>query len=119
MRFFSDVKKQAIAEGTYINDYQVGELLKNNGLNQNVAYKGITTDFDEGTRFLESNFDIGTSKNYKLVGPPGSNNYEFTGNEMFKTPKGTSTITKKLKDVAFSKADSLLYSNYRKLDEQH
>ena len=119
MRFFSDVKKQAIAEGTYINDYQVGELLKNNGLNQNVAYKGITTDFDEGTRFLESNFDIGTSKNYKLVGPPGSNNYEFTGNEMFKTPNGTSTIsktTKKLKDVAFAKADSLL-SNYRKLDE--
>ena len=116
MRFFSDVKKQAIAEGTYINDYQVGELLKNNGLNQNVAYKGITTDFDEGTRFLESNFDIGTSKNYKLVGPPGSNNYEFTGSEMFKTPKGTSTITKKLKDVALSKADSLL-GNYRKLDE--
>ena len=119
MRFFSDVKKQAIAEGTYINDYQVGELLKNNGLNQNVAYKGITTDFDEGTKFLESNFDIGTSKNYKLVGPPGSNNYEFTGSEMFKTPNGTSTIskaTKKIKDVAFSKADSLL-SNYRKLDE--
>ena len=116
MRFFTDVKKQAIAEGTYINDYQVGELLKNNGLNQNVAYKGITTDFDEGTRFLESNFDIGTSKNYKLVGPPGSNSYEFTGNEMFKTPKGTSTITKKLKDVALAKADSLL-ANYKKLDE--
>lgn len=116
MRFFSDVKKQAIAEGTYVNDYQVGELLKNNGLNQNVAYKGITTDFDEGTKFLESNFDIGTSKNYKLVGPPGSNSYEFTGNEMFKTPKGTSTITKKLKDVALSKADSLL-GNYKKLDE--
>ena len=119
MRFFSDVKKQAIAEGTYINDYQVGELLKNNGLNQNVAYKGITTDFDEGTKFLESNFDIGTSKNYKLVGPPGSNSYEFTGSEMFKTPNGTSTIskaTKKIKDVAFAKADSLL-GNYRKLDE--
>ena len=119
MRFFGDVKKQAIAEGTYINDYQVGELLKNNGLNQNVAYKGITTDFDEGTRFLESNFDIGTSKNYKLVGPPGSNSYEFTGSEMFKTPNGTSTIskaTKKIKDVALSKADSLL-GNYRKLDE--
>ena len=116
MRFFTDVKKQAIAEGTYINDYQVGELLKNNGLNQNVAYKGMATDFDEGTRFLESNFDIGTSKNYKLVGPPGSNNYEFTGSEMFKTPKGTSTITKKIKDVALSKADSLL-GNYKKLDE--
>lgn len=118
MRFFSDVKKQAIAEGTYINDYQVGELLKNNGLNQNVAYKGITTDFDEGTKFLESNFDIGTSKNYKLVGPPGSNNYEFTGSEMFKTPNGTSTIskaTKKIKDVALSKADSLL-GNYRDLN---
>jgi len=116
MRFFSDVKKQAIAEGTYINDYQVGELLKNNGLNQNVAYKGITTDFDEGTKFLESNFDIANSKNYKLVGPPGSNSYEFTGNDMFKTPKGTSTITKKIKDVALSKADSLL-GNYKKLDE--
>ena len=116
MRFFTDVKKQAIAEGTYINDYQVGELLKNNGLNQNVAYKGMVTDFDEGTRFLESNFDIANSKNYKLVGPPGSNSYEFTGNEMFKTPKGTSTITKKLKDVALAKTDSLL-SNYRKLDE--
>ena len=118
MRFFSDVKKQAIAEGTYINDYQVGELLKNNGLNQNVAYKGIVTDFDDGTKFLESNFDIGTSKNYKLVGPPGSNNYEFTGSEMFKTPNGTSTIskaTKKIKDVALSKADSLL-GNYRDLD---
>ena len=114
MRFFSDVKKQAIAEGTYINDYQVGELLKNNGLNQNVAYKGITTDFDEGTRFLESNFDIGTSKNYKVLGD--GKGYEFTGNDMFKTPKGTSTITKKLKDVALSKADSLL-GNYRKLDE--
>ena len=116
MRFFTDVKKQAIAEGTYINDYQVGELLKNNGLNQNVAYKGMVTDFDEGTRFLESNFDIGTSKNYKLVGPPGSNSYEFTGNEMFKTPKGTSTITKKLKDVALAKTESLL-GNYKKLDE--
>ena len=120
MRFFTDVKKQAIAEGTYINDYQVGELLKNNGLNQNVAYKNIVADMgDEGTRFLESNFDIGTSKNYKLVGPPGSNNYEFTGSEMFKTPNGTSTIsktTKKIKDVAFAKADSLL-GNYRKLDE--
>ena len=116
MRFFTDVKKQAIAEGTYINDYQVGELLKNNGLNQNVAYKGMATDFDEGTRFLESNFDIGTSKNYKLVGPPGSNSYEFTGNEMFKTPKGTSTITKKLKDVALAKTESLL-GNYKKLDE--
>ena len=116
MRFFTDVKKQAIAEGTYINDYQVGELLKNNGLNQNVAYKGMVTDFDEGTRFLESNFDIANSKNYKLVGPSGSNSYEFTGNEMFKTPKGTSTITKKLKDVALAKTDSLL-SNYRKLDE--
>lgn len=116
MRFFTDVKKQAIAEGTYINDYQVGELLKNNGLNQNVAYKGMVTDFDEGTRFLESNFDIANSKNYKLVGPAGSNSYEFTGNEMFKTPKGTSTITKKLKDVALAKTDSLL-SNYRKLDE--
>ena len=119
MRFFSDVKKQAIAEGTYINDYQVGELLKNNGLNQNVAYKNIVADIgDEGTRFLESNFDIGTSKNYKLVGPPGSNNYEFTGSEMFKTPNGTSTIskaTKKIKDVALSKADSLL-GNYRDLD---
>ena len=116
MRFFTDVKKQAIAEGTYINDYQVGELLKNNGLNQNVAYKGMVTDFDEGTRFLESNFDIANSKNYKLVGPPGSNSYEFTGNEMFKTPKGTSTISKKLKDVALAKADSLL-ANYKKLDE--
>lgn len=120
MRFFTDVKKQAIAEGTYINDYQVGELLKNNGLNQNVAYKNIVADMgDEGTRFLESNFDIGTSKNYKLVGPPGSNSYEFTGSEMFKTPNGTSTIskaTKKIKDVAFAKADSLL-GNYKKLDE--
>ena len=114
MRFFTDVKKQAIAEGTYINDYQVGELLKNNGLNQNVAYKGITTDFDEGTRFLESNFDIANSKNYKVLGD--GKGYEFTGNEMFKTPKGTSTITKKLKDVALAKSDSLL-GNYRKLDE--
>ena len=114
MRFFSDVKKQAIAEGTYINDYQVGELLKNNGLNQNVAYKGIATDFDEGTRFLESNFDIANSKNYKVLGD--GKGYEFTGNEMFKTPKGTSTISKKLKDVALSKADSLL-GNYKKLDE--
>ena len=114
MRFFTDVKKQAIAEGTYINDYQVGELLKNNGLNQNVAYKGITTDFDEGTRFLESNFDIANSKNYKVLGD--GKGYEFTGNEMFKTPKGTSTISKKLKDVALSKADSLL-GNYKKLDE--
>ena len=114
MRFFTDVKKQAIAEGTYINDYQVGELLKNNGLNQNVAYKGITTDFDEGTRFLESNFDIANSKNYKVLGD--GKGYEFTGNEMFKTHKGTSTITKKLKDVALSKADSLL-GNYKKLDE--
>ena len=34
---------------------------------------------------------------------------------MFKTPKGTSTITKKLKDVALSKADSLL-GNYRNLE---
>ena len=76
----------------------------------------MVTDFDEGTRFLESNFDIANSKNYKLVGPAGSNSYEFTGNEMFKTPKGTSTITKKLKDVALAKTDSLL-SNYRKLDE--
>ena len=114
MRFFTDVKKQAIAEGTYINDYQVGELLKNNGLNQNVAYKGMVTDFDEGTRFLESNFDIANSKNYKVLGD--GKGYEFTGNDMFKTPKGTSTISKKLKDVAFAKADSLL-SNYRKLDE--
>ena len=114
MRFFSDVKKQAIAEGTYINDYQVGELLKNNGLNQNVAYKGMVTDFDEGTRFLESNFDIANSKNYKVLGD--GKGYEFTGNEMFKTPKGTSTITKKLKDVALAKSDSLL-GNYRKLDE--
>ena len=58
MRFFSDVKKQAIAEGTYINDYQVGELLKNNGLNQNVAYKIFrNTDFDEIVRFLKIYFD--------------------------------------------------------------
>lgn len=114
MRFFSDVKKQAIAEGTYINDYQVGELLKNNGLNQNVAYKGMVTDFDEGTKFLESNFDIANSKNYKVLGD--GKGYEFTGNEMFKTPKGTSTFTKKLKDVALAKSDSLL-GNYRKLDE--
>ena len=114
MRFFTDVKKQAIAEGTYINDYQVGELLKNNGLNQNVAYKGMVTDFDEGTKFLESNFDIANSKNYKVLGD--GKGYEFTGNDMFKTPKGTSTITKKLKDVALSKADSLL-GNYKKLDE--
>ena len=114
MRFFTDVKKQAIAEGTYINDYQVGELLKNNGLNQNVAYKGMETDFDEGTRFLESNFDIANSKNYKVLGD--GKGYEFTGNEMFKTPKGTSTITKKLKDVALAKTESLL-GNYKKLDE--
>ena len=114
MRFFTDVKKQAIAEGTYINDYQVGELLKNNGLNQNVAYKGMVTDFDEGTRFLESNFDIANSKNYKVLGD--GKGYEFTGNEMFKTPKGTSTITKKLKDVALAKTESLL-GNYKKLDE--
>ena len=118
MRFFSDVKKQAIAEGTYINDYQVGELLKNNGLNQNVAYKNIVADAgDEGTRFLESNFDIASSKNYKALGD--GKGYEFTGSEMFKTPNGTSTIskaTKKIKDVAFAKADSLL-GNYRKLDE--
>jgi hypothetical protein len=116
MRFFSDVKKQAIAEGTYINDYQVGELLKNNGLNQNVAYKGMVTDFDEGTKFLESNFDIANSKNYKVLGD--GKGYEFTGSEMFKTPNGTSTIsktTKKLKDVAFAKADSLL-GNYRELE---
>ena len=117
MRFFTDVKKQAIAEGTYVNDLQICELLKNNGLKQNVGYKNIYTDIgDEGTRFLESNFDIGTSKNYKLVGPPGSNSYEFTGNEMFKTPKGSSTISKKFKEVAMGKADSLL-KNYRKLDE--
>jgi len=113
MRFFSDVKKQAIAEGTYINDYQVGELLKNNGLNQNVAYKGITTDFDEGTKFLESNFDIANSKNYKVLGD--GKGYEFTGNDMFKTSKGKSTITKKLKDVALAKSDSLL-GNYRELE---
>jgi len=113
MRFFGDVKKQAIAEGTYINDYQVGELLKNNGLNQNVAYKGMVTDFDEGTKFLESNFDIANNKNYKVLGD--GKGYEFTGNEMFKTPKGTSTFTKKLKDVALAKSDSLL-GNYRELE---
>jgi|TARA_B100000287_G_scaffold102946_1_gene95174 hypothetical protein len=113
MRFFSDVKKQAIAEGTYINDYQVGELLKNNGLNQNVAYKGMVTDFDEGTKFLESNFDIANSKNYKVLGD--GKGYEFTGNDMFKTSKGKSTITKKLKDVALAKSDSLL-GNYRELE---
>ena len=113
MRFFGDVKKQAIAEGTYINDYQVGELLKNNGLNQNVAYKGMATDFDEGTRFLESNFDIANSKNYKVLGD--GKGYEFTGNDMFKTTKGKSTITKKLKDVALAKSDSLL-GNYRELE---
>ena len=113
MRFFGDVKKQAIAEGTYINDYQVGELLKNNGLNQNVAYKGMATDFDEGTRFLESNFDIANSKNYKALGD--GKGYEFTGNDMFKTTKGKSTITKKLKDVALAKSDSLL-GNYRELE---
>jgi hypothetical protein len=118
MRFFTDVKKQAIAEGTYINDLQVGELLKSNGLNQNVAYKGIYTDIgDEGTRFLQSDFDITKSKNYKYVGSPsGSGGYEFTGEEMFKTPKGTSTITKKLKEVAMGKADSLL-KGYRNLEE--
>ena len=115
MRFFSDVKKQAIAEGTYVNDYQVGELLKNNGLNQNVAYKGITTDFDEGTRFLESNFDIANSKNYKVLGD--GKGYEFTGNDMFKTPNGTSTISKRLKESAYKAADSLLSGNYKKLDE--
>jgi len=113
MRFFGDVKKQAIAEGTYINDYQVGELLKNNGLNQNVAYKGMATDFDEGTRFLESNFDIANSKNYKVLGD--GKGYEFTGNDMFKTTKGKSTITKKLKDVALAKSDSLL-GNYKELE---
>ena len=115
MRFFTDVKKQAIAEGTYINDYQVGELLKNNGLNQNVAYKGITTDFDEGTKFLESNFDIANSKNYKVLGD--GKGYEFTGNEMFKTPNGTSTISKRLKESTYKAADSLLSGNYKKLDE--
>ena len=119
MRFFTDVKKQAIAEGTYINDYQVGELLKNNGLNQNVAYKNIVADMgDEGTRFLESNFDIANSKNYKYVGSPsGSGGYEFTGNEMFKTPNGTSTISKRLKESTYKAADSLLSGNYKKLDE--
>ena len=115
MRFFSDVKKQAIAEGTYINDYQVGELLKNNGLNQNVAYKGMATDFDEGTRFLESNFDIANSKNYKVLGD--GKGYEFTGNDMFKTPNGTSTISKRLKESTYKAADSLLSGNYKKLDE--
>ena len=115
MRFFSDVKKQAIAEGTYINDYQVGELLKNNGLNQNVAYKGMVTDFDEGTRFLESNFDIANSKNYKVLGD--GKGYEFTGNDMFKTPKGESTISKRLKESTYKAADSLLSGNYKKLDE--
>ena len=115
MRFFNDVKKQAIAEGTYINDYQVGELLKNNGLNQNVAYKGMVTDFDEGTKFLESNFDIANSKNYKALGD--GKGYEFTGNEMFKTPNGTSTISKKLKESTYKAADSLLSGNYKKLDE--
>jgi len=115
MRFFSDVKKQAIAEGTYVNDYQVGELLKNNGLNQNVAYKGMVTDFDEGTRFLESNFDIANSKNYKVLGD--GKGYEFTGNEMFKTPNGTSTISKRLKESTYKAADSLLSGNYKKLDE--
>lgn len=117
MRFFTDVKKQAIAEGTYVNDFQVGELLKSNGLNQNVGYKNIVADMgDEGTRFLQSDFDITKSKNYKYVGSPsGSGGYKFTGEEMFKTPKGTSTITKKLKDVALSKADSLL-GNYRDLE---
>ena len=114
MRFFTDVKKQAIAEGTYVNDFQVGELLKSNGLNQNVGYKNIVADMgDEGTRFLQSDFDITKSKNYKVLGD--GKGYEFTGNEMFKTPKGTSTITKKLKDVALSKADSLL-GNYRDLE---
>jgi len=115
MRFFTDVKKQAIAEGTYINDYQVGELLKNNGLNQNVAYKGMVTDFDEGTRFLESNFDIANSKNYKVLGD--GKGYEFTGNDMFKTPNGTSTISKRLKESTYKAADSLLSGNYKKLEE--
>tara|TARA_B100000212_G_scaffold59972_1_gene40450 strand:- start:44 stop:1294 length:1251 start_codon:yes stop_codon:yes gene_type:complete len=115
MRFFTDVKKQAIAEGTYINDYQVGELLKNNGLNQNVAYKGMATDFDEGTRFLESNFDIANSKNYKVLGD--GKGYEFTGNDMFKTPNGTSTISKRLKESTYKAADSLLSGNYKKLEE--
>ena len=116
MRFFSDVKKQAIAEGTYINDYQVGELLKNNGLNQNVAYKNIVADMgDEGTRFLESNFDIANSKNYKVLGD--GKGYEFTGNDMFKTPNGTSTISKRLKESTYKAADSLLSGNYKKLEE--
>tara|TARA_R100001015_G_C4610580_1_gene165949 strand:- start:1 stop:1260 length:1260 start_codon:yes stop_codon:yes gene_type:complete len=115
MRFFSDVKKQAIAEGTYVNDFQVGELLKGNGLNQNVGYKNIVADMgDEGTRFLRSDFDITNSKNYQVLGD--GKGYKFTGNDMFKTPKGTSTITKKLKDVAMGKADSLL-KGYRDLDE--
>ena len=66
----------------------------------------IVTDFDEGTRFLESNFDIANSKNYKVLGD--GKGYEFTGNEMFKTPNGTSTISKKLKE-SFTKQQIVYY----------
>ena len=117
MWFWTDVKKQALAEVTDVNDFQVGEILKSNGLNQNVGYNNIVADIgDEVTRFLQSDFDITKSKNYKYVGSPsGSGGYKFTCEEMFKTTKGTSTITKKWKDVALSKADTLV-SNYRNLE---
>ena len=120
LKFFNDVKTRAVTEGTYLDDYQIGNLINNNGATTSIGYGNVTPD-GISDRFVKTTFDIDKSNNYKFV--PGSGGekgfYEFTGNDMFKTPKGTSTIsktTKKLKDVAFAKADSLL-GNYRDLDE--
>ena len=68
MRFFSDVKKQAIAEGTYINDYQVGELLKNTledfTSTINYSYNPI---FQMGSQYLVFHGDPAIKLNYRTT----------------------------------------------------
>ena len=114
-KFFNDVKKQSIAEGTYLNDFEIGQIVKDGGVKESIGYNTVTAD-GVSDRYLKTDFDITKSNDYKYS--PVHNEYHFTGENTFNTggKSKVSTISKKVKVAAADSAknwlkDSLLTSN--------
>ena len=99
LKFFNDVKKQSIAEGTYLNDFEIGQIVKDGGVTESIGYNTVTAD-GVSDRYLKSDFDITKSNDYKYS--PVHNEYHFTGENTFNTggKSKVSTISKKVKIAA-------------------
>ena len=120
LRWKNDLVTQAKDMGSYINDEQIGNIMKNNGaksydLLNSVGGEGYYIDVDLTTTG-DYKYNPSTMRpNPHLEGGASVQDasYTFNGNKSFNTQiakDSKKSLSKKLKSYAFSKADSLLSS---------